>query len=361
MPLIEHTGLPSFARLRAEGQEVISPSRASHQDIRELHIGLLNMMPDAALAATERQFLRLLGSCNRIVQIYVHVFTLPGIAREGHAAAHVAKHYPSFEEVARGGLDALIISGANPVEADIRDEPYWSELEEVMAWADRSVATTVCSCLATHARIAQVYGVNRVPLEKKQWGVYSHQVVDRTHPLTSNLNTRFDAPHSRWNNALRADLEAAGIRVLADSEVAGVHLAVSPDGIRWVFLQGHPEYDATSLPKEYKREVGRFASGIWKDYPPYPDSCFNEEARAVLDAHAAKLREARRTGEPAPGFPDELLARLLENSWTDTAKALFNNWLGLVYQLTNPDRHAQFMPGVDPDDPLRIRAADSDR
>ena len=89
MPLVAHSDLPSFDRLRQEGQEVLLPGRAEKQDIRELHIGLLNMMPDAALQATERQFLRLVGSCNRIAQFYVHLFTFP---RDSQRRIHKATH-----------------------------------------------------------------------------------------------------------------------------------------------------------------------------------------------------------------------------------------------------------------------------
>ena len=71
MPLVEHSKLPAFAQLRAQGHEVLSLDRAEHQDIRELHIGFLNMMPDAALQATVRQFIRLVGGCNRIAQFFV--------------------------------------------------------------------------------------------------------------------------------------------------------------------------------------------------------------------------------------------------------------------------------------------------
>ncbi|PKO61322.1 MAG: homoserine O-succinyltransferase, partial [Betaproteobacteria bacterium HGW-Betaproteobacteria-17] len=59
MPLVAHNTLPTFDRLRRDGITVLSPERAAQQEIRELHVGLLNMMPDAALAATERQFYRL--------------------------------------------------------------------------------------------------------------------------------------------------------------------------------------------------------------------------------------------------------------------------------------------------------------
>ena len=81
MPIVAHTALPTFDHLRREGQTILAPDRAVQQDIRELHIGLLNMMPDAALRATERQFIRLVGSCNRIAQFYVYPFSLAELNR----------------------------------------------------------------------------------------------------------------------------------------------------------------------------------------------------------------------------------------------------------------------------------------
>jgi homoserine O-succinyltransferase len=201
VPLVQHSRLPTFDRLRREGEEVLSADRAAHQDIRELHVGLLNMMPDAALQATERQFLRLVGSCNRIVQFHVHPFTVRGVERRGAARDYTEAYYESFDGVRAAGLDALIITGANPVEADITREPFWSSLIEVLDWARESVCSTLMSCLASHAAFLEYHGVERVPLEHKQWGVYSHRVVAAEHPLVNDVNTRFDAPHSRWNDA----------------------------------------------------------------------------------------------------------------------------------------------------------------
>ena len=113
MPLVAHNELPTFERLKQEGQIILPSDRALHQDIRELHVGLLNMMPDAALAATERQFFRLVGESNPIAQFYMHPFTLPEIPRGATAQAHVDKHYESFDKIRREGLDALIVTGAN--------------------------------------------------------------------------------------------------------------------------------------------------------------------------------------------------------------------------------------------------------
>src|SRR3972149_2020596 len=111
MPLVANTGLPSFARLREEGELVLERDQAIHQDIRELHIGLLNMMPDSALGATERQFFRLVGESNQIAQFYVHPFSLKELVRTPEGQAHIDKYYKSFEQIKAEGLDALIITG----------------------------------------------------------------------------------------------------------------------------------------------------------------------------------------------------------------------------------------------------------
>src|SRR3989337_3823280 len=98
MPLVANTSLPSFARLLEEGETIIGRDHALHQDIRELHIGLLNMMPDAALEATERQFFRLVGESNQIAQFYMHPFTLKELARGGAAADYLRRSYQTFDK-----------------------------------------------------------------------------------------------------------------------------------------------------------------------------------------------------------------------------------------------------------------------
>lgn len=354
MPLVAHSNLPTFERLRQDGQEVLDVPRARRQDIRELHIGLLNMMPDAALQATERQFIRLVGACNRIAQFYVHPFTVDAEARSTEAQAYLRTYYEDFRDLQRDGLDALIITGANPVQADITKEAFWEPMSDVIAWGRENVCSIVCSCLATHADLKHYHHIDRIRLPQKRWGVYSHRTLDRTHPLVSNINSRFDAPHSHLYEVTREQMEGAGLKVLAESEQAGVHLAVSADGFRWVYFQGHPEYDINSLLKEYKREIGRFIRFERDDYPPYPEHYFAADAIARLEKHKSAVTAAIDNGRPVPALPEAEMMPLLENSWTDTGKAIFNNWLGLVYQLTHRDRQKLFMPGVDPDNPLGI-------
>jgi homoserine O-succinyltransferase len=354
MPLVANSDLPSFERLRDEGQEVLVAGRAQKQDIRELHIGLLNMMPDAALQATERQFLRLVGSCNRIVQFYVHPFTFPEIPRDAEAQAHIEQYYSSFEDLKEQGLDALILSGANPAQENITAEPFWEPLKTVVEWARENVCSVMCSCLATHAIVQQLWGFERYKLSRKRWGVYSNRITDQYHPLTVNIDTRFNAPHSHVYEVNSAQFRDAGLLVLAESKEADLYLGTSPDGLRFIFFQGHPEYDSVSLLKEYKREVVRYIEGIRHDYPPFPEHYFFDEAKKVLKEFEKKVAENSGRHERIDSFPEQELLKLVDITWSDTGKAMFNNWLGMVYQVANKDRGKVFMDGIDAADPLGL-------
>lgn len=354
MPLVSNSTLPAFERIQDEGGTVVPRDAALQQDIRELHIGLLNMMPDAALTATERQFFRLVGESNQIAQFYMHPFTLKELARGEEGRAHVERYYESFEQIKNDGLDALIITGANVTQPDLALEPFWQPLIEVIDWAYDNVTSTLCSCLATHAVMQFRYGQKRRYLGFKRWGVFAHRVMDAHHPLVQGVNTRFDVPHSRFNDVSRAQFDSAGLRVLVESEEAGVHLAVSEDLFRLVFFQGHPEYDTISLLKEYKREVLRFADGKHSHYPPLPENYFSRRTQAILDEHAERLIIARQRGDTLPELPEALIRTGLDNTWHDTAEAVINNWIGKVYQITNQDRRRPFMGGVDPGNPLGL-------
>ncbi len=354
MPLFAHTDLPSFERLREEGQRILSSNIAIHQDIRELHIGLLNMMPDSALAATERQFFRLVGACNHIVQFHVHPFTIDGLERSPTAKEYIETHYEPFEKIKDDGLDGLIVSGANITQRTLPEESFWEPLTEVFCWAKENVTSTLCSCLATHALIEFSHNIRRTHLGKKRWGVFPHRVIDRQHPLVADINTRFDVPHSRFNEVFKADIEAAGLKVLVDSQSAGAHLAVSPDGFRVVYFQGHPEYDSISLMKEFKREVLRYYSGELENFPAFPENYFNSEAFSILEKFKQHTITAKKSGMKLQEFPEQAIVKHLDITWRDTAKAVFNNWLGGIYQITHQDRRIPFMAGIDPNNPLGL-------
>lgn len=356
MPLVAHNSLPTFERLQQEGIKILQPDTALHQDIRELHIGLLNMMPDAALAATERQFFRLIGESNPIAQFYVHPFSLEALPRGDKARAHIDAYYESFEQIKAQGLDALIITGANVIGSELSNQPFWEPLIEVVDWAHENVTSTLCSCLATHAVMEFHYGQKRVPMETKKWGVFRHKLMEMNHPLITDTNTRFDVPHSRWNNVSRQQFEAAGLMVLATGEEDDcVHLATSEDGFRTIFFQGHPEYDTISLLKEYKREVLLYIEGHRKDYPPFPEHYFGVQSSAIMREYRYRLLDALKNSRDLPEFPEHLVIPVLDNTWHDTAGEVVGNWVGLVYQVTHSDRRKPFMDGINPANPLNLQ------
>jgi homoserine O-succinyltransferase len=144
------------------------------------------------------------------------------------------------------------------------------------------------------------------------------------------------------------------LHVLAESEEAGVHLAVSKDKFRIVFFQGHPEYDMISLLKEYKREVLRFAKGEINVYPPFPKHYFSPQTKAIFNEYQSKVIEAKKSGQPLEAFPEDIVLPLLDNTWHDTAEAVLNNWIGTIYQITNSNRKNLFMEGIDPKNPLGL-------
>lgn len=349
MPLVKHSDLPTYDRLMAEGRPIMPMGRALHQDIRELHIGFCNLMPDAALEATERQFFRLIGESNRVAQIYIHPFTLPILTRGDDAQAHFARYYESLEDIKAAGLDALIITGANEeTNPHVSDESFWGPLRDLLAWADQHVTSTICSCLASHAALTYSYGQQPGWRESKRWGVFRHRVKDRTHPLVRGMNTVFDVPHSRYSEIAPEQFEKAGMKILVQSDDAGVHMATSPDGFRLICFQGHPEYDDFSLLKEYRREVQNYLSGARSDYPPLPDGFFSDEASAIAVGYQDDVFSQRAESN----FPEERVTPLLENTWADSARSVMAAWIGLVYQVTHVDRKKQFMDGIDPNDPL---------
>lgn len=358
MPLVAHNDLPTFERLKLEGQTVLRPGQAAQQEIRALNIGLLNMMPDAAIEATERQFFRLIGESNPIAQFNVYPFTLPVFKRGEKAQTHINKYYKDFDDIKAMGLDALIITGANVTQPNLPDEPFWEPLSEVFHWAHNNVTSTLCSCLATHASLELHHSQPRRHLSQKRWGVFSHRVTYRSHPLVRGINTRFDVPHSRFNQVDREQFEAAGLIILAESKEAGVQMAVSSDGFRTVYFQGHPEYDSISLLKEYKREVGLFSlaynRGEKLDYPPFPKHFFDDYTKAIFSEYQYRLIKAIDEKTEPPVFPEALILEHIDNSWHDTGAAIMANWMGLTYQITNMDPKRPFMDNIDPDNPLGL-------
>ena len=232
-----------------------------------LQVVLVNNMADAALAITERRFQRLLQAACPQTRLYLRCVTLPSIPRGEMAAARIARHYASLDEIQSSRPDAVLFSGAEPIRDSLRDEIFWPALTAVFDWVQAENIPSLFSCLAAHAAVLHFDGIERRRLPHKIFGTFT-QSVTTNHSLLRDLPTRFQVPHSRWNDLDAADLSAGGYHILTEGEQTGVDMFVPANGAPHIFLQGHPEYEENALLGEYNRDIKRFETGQ-SSYKPH--------------------------------------------------------------------------------------------
>jgi homoserine O-succinyltransferase len=295
--------------------------------LRTIAIGLVNNMPDSAVAATQRQFTRLLEDASGELDVRLSLFALETLPRAAETRRAMAGDYASASALEDARLDALVVTGAEPCAADLRDEPFWDELGFVLDWAAENTISSLLSCLAAHAEVLRSDGVARRPLARKRSGVFSFDVV-ADHELVRGLEPRYRTPHSRWNDLDEAKLVEKGYRVLARSSECGVDLFVRKARSLLVFLQGHPEYEADTLAREHRRDLMRFLRGETASAPNPPTNYYPREVAAVV-ANFARRAMAAPKAAVAAGFPVSALS-LDDEPWRQAGVQLVHNWLGLV-------------------------------
>lgn len=296
---------------------------------RVLTIGLLNNMPDAALEATERQFALLLNAASGDLPVRLLLFALPGVPRGSSVAAHISRSYSGIEEMKGMPIDALIVTGREPLSPRLQDESYWQSFTQVVDWARDHTISTVWSCLAAHATVLYMDGIERVRSQRKHCGVFDCiQISD--HPLIKSAGRKLTMPHSRWNGVEERDLARHGYRVLTRSALAGVDTFVRDVGSLFVFFQGHPEYEANTLLLEYRRDVSRFLRGENSAYPNLPYNYFDSETASILTDLAREARLSPRE-ELLPQIVALLDRANVERSWNSSSISIYQRWLEYLY------------------------------
>ncbi len=301
--------------------------RAHRPGSHAIVIGVLNNMPDPALEATERQFSSLLQAATGSHPVRLRFSCLPGVPRGPAARERIERTYWRLEELLRQAPDALIVTGTEPRAASLSDEPYWAQFVEVLDWAEAHTVSSIWSCLAAHAAVEVLDGVRRRRLEQKRFGVFEHAVL-AGHPLVRGVCAPLRMPHSRWNELPVAELRSTGYAILSCSPESGADVFVKQRRSLHLFFQGHPEYERTTLFKEYRRDVGRFLSGEQSTYPPLPCRYFSAEATAALREFQDRAL-SQRTAELLTDFPAAAAAGAL-SSWRPAALTMYRNWLSWV-------------------------------
>jgi homoserine O-succinyltransferase/O-acetyltransferase len=303
-------------------------ARPSSQLRPPITIGLVNNMPDAALLATERQFMRLIEPAAEAHDLHLRLFYLPEIARGGVARMQVNARYAPIDALPQAGIDALIVTGCEPIKSSLADEPYWPSLVRLIEWSKANTVSTIWSCLAAHAAVLHLDGIVREKLPDKLVGVFPFNTNSK-HPLLAGITAPVQVPHSRLNGLIGTDLAECGYELLTHSREAGVDAFVRQYESLFVFLQGHPEYEVDSLYREYRRDLTRYVAGQQQKCPALPANYFDQQASRALAAFAEQARSAR---SPAilEHFPLIEADRLSRTDWRGPAARFFSNWIGYI-------------------------------
>lgn len=294
-----------------------------------LNLALINNMPDPALEDTELQFFELLDAASGDVPVLIKLYSLTGIPRTDRGQRHLNSFYSDFDDLWKNPVDGVIITGTEPREPNLRDEPYWGLLSNVFDWAEHNTVSTVLSCLAAHASVLHCDGINRHRLPDKQFGVFQSR-KSYEHPLIGHAADVVCFPHSRWNEVREDELTASGYIVLTKSAEAGVDLFVrKKKRSLFVHFQGHPEYGAQTLLKEYRRDIKRFLRRERETYPSMPHGYFDSAATKLL----TEFRESalfHPYEEIFKTFPEAAIVETLQNTWQSAAMCVYRNWLKYV-------------------------------
>src|SRR5436309_3026930 len=298
-------------------------------DTSGLQIALINNMPDPALEDTELQFFDLLDAAASDLPVHLRLYSLPKIPRSARGMEHLGNFYFGIDDLLSRQFDGVIMTGTEPHQPELREEPYWDALGDVRDWAEDSTVSTVLSCLAAHAGVLYSDGIPRHRLEDKRFGVFDdRKVLD--HPLASGTAERMPFPHSRWNEVREEELSACGYTVVTKSAEAGVNLFVKEKrNSLLVHFQGHPEYGARTLLKEYRRDIRRFLKRERATYPSMPCGYFEAAATSLLSDFREKALTHPRE-ELLEGFPEAMVVDTLQNAWHSSATSIYRNWLQYV-------------------------------
>ncbi len=299
MPIRVQNDLPAKEILEKENIFVIDENRAVHQDIRPIQIGILNLMP--IKEDTELQLLRLLS--NTPLQVDITFLTLSSHQPKNTSRSHLNNFYTTVKDYVMDGgkLDGIIITGAPLERMDYDKVDFWDELTSILDYCRDHVTSCFFVCWGALAALNHYYGIPKYPLEKKLSGVYKHYVNNRKVPLMRSFDDVFYAPHSRFSEVRKDDIEKVGdLEVLAESPEAGLYVIMKKDGSE-IYVMGHPEYDRMTLDQEYHRDLDK---GINPDLPKNYYENDDPEVRPYL-------------------------------TWRANSNNLYTNWLNYyVYQMT---------------------------
>ncbi|MBV9510327.1 MAG: homoserine O-succinyltransferase [Caulobacteraceae bacterium] len=289
-----------------------------------MRIGLVNSMPDGAMAASERQFRSLLQEALPGGELDLVLFELAGLERHPAIRAQMARRYQPAEAIADAGLDALVVTGAKPGRGSLRNAPFWPGFVRLVDQAVALRLPTLWSCLAAHAAVDHLDGIGRRALPQKHSGVFACAPV-WSDPLLEGIDRVWGVPHSRLHDLAESDLRTHGYDILLRSPTVGVDTFVKRGEALFLFCQGHPEYDRDSLALEYRRDLNAYLQGQRPAAPAIPSGLLDPQTEAIWRERADWALAAGRV-EPQAWPLGDAPGRIAP-PWRPFAAGLYANWL----------------------------------
>jgi homoserine O-succinyltransferase len=225
--------------------------------------------------------------------------------------------------------DALIVTGMQPRTAALVDDPFWPAFTALVDFATSRALPAVWSCLAAHAAVLHLDGIERRRLPQKLTGLAACRLVEAKHNFVAGLPSHWLMPHSRYNDVSEVQLASRGYRILSSLEPEGADIFAHDSMPHFLFCQGHPEYDAHALLREYRRDISQFLAGGVEDYPAAPQFYFSPGVLSLLDSFR-QYAELQRTPKAMAAFPAAACTADVTHSWRDIGARLFINWLACV-------------------------------
>ncbi|HTY54474.1 MAG TPA: homoserine O-succinyltransferase [Candidatus Binataceae bacterium] len=304
---------------------------------KTLVVGIINNMPDSALESTERQFRSVLSDAYSQLPIRLRLFSLPERERSENGRLYVERFYEDIGSLWRTSLDGLIVTGAEPRTEHLCDERYWSTLARVVDWAGESTTAAIWSCLAAHAAVHHLDGIERRPFATKLSGLFECAKVGE-HAIMRGIPARWRMPHSRQYDLSEPELISRGYHILSASRAAGADIFVKHVKSLFVFVQGHPEYEPDTLMREYRRDIRRFIAGERNEYPEIPRGYFDEETEARFERYRDSIGMGSKDIAAASSVPSP--EGSLTFAWREVALRLYSNWLSFLCAQKNSNRGA---------------------
>lgn len=329
MPVYKYSARSAFGNQSSLAPVASKPRSHQERSKPSISIGLINNMPHAAFAATERQFISVLNAASESFNIRMDLYSLVDLPTPAPGDTGLGSRYSSIDALWETKLDGLIVTGKEPVTANLSDEPCWSKLTQVLEWARENTCSTVWSCLAAHAAVLYMDGVSRHKNNEKHCGVFECARVS-SHPLMEGAPSQFCVPHSRWNSLSEEQLVLHEYSVL--SRIAGLEVDafMKDENSLFVFFQGHLEYDSDTLLREYRRDVCRYLNYEASTYPSIPASYFDRSTEDILTTLQDKMMPCR-SEELFASLSTALETAKVKATWRSTTALIYGNWLRYIY------------------------------